>query len=829
MARLFDGDDDRIDAALGPANSTLNGAFTFALCIRPDSSSYGGLINTTGGNDWAIWQDGTTLWMFTGSGPERSFGSALTIGDWHLVLISKASGAQTPRAHVYNIDTDTWAHINGSGTLVDDSASAGRNWVIGREDFVGATFDGAIAAIGMYGSTTSDGVAETMKTWAAWKAASPAIAWDFRTIPLVDEGSAGTANQTSITGTTADTPPAGFFSNDVQLTDVDFAGAGTLDVTVSPHRGLTAALLGEGSLAASLSALRNLSASMAGEGTMSVALTVETPVPPIDPRRIQVRETPRLAEHIIVTAPSGKPFRWSEDELEAANVPANSQHSSTAPGGHASWSATLPRKPGVDYGDMEPLSDVQILDASGDTVWNGRLTEIPKISGDQMAVTPAATGYQAALEDVQGINWLGVDPRSSEWAGPSTGRQLQILTAGVSFATEGAEAEIAADVDQGISHSFADFPGTPIRQEAWYKAIAPIDRVFYILSTTNVTPQPEWETRAYILNRDYAYTVVQGGTNHNGNPTTVSVFVATSDQDSRYALFVSAYSGTFSGRAPQMLRWHNVAVFGRHGINRRPSALGTPGLLASDIITYNILHWANGITPRNVVQSDFVIPVSVIPDTTVAGIITDSNKYQLWNWAVWGKSFDYAPPGQLGRRWKARVGPSQLRETGKSLKRVRNGVIVSFTDVDGTQKSVGPPGSTADVIDAALLDTDPLNPANMAGERIWESISMRDYGTVGSATRTGVEYLRQLRQLDRSGEAVIVGWIEDPSGRRYPHTAVEADDEVEFVDSNDPSPRLVVDAQHNRAARETQITLDAPRDAMEAIVDRMQIVVQGVV
>lgn len=118
MARLFDGDDDRIVYYLGAANTAINTAWSIAICCKPNSTSYGGLINTTGGEDWAIWIDSGTVWVFgSGGGSGRSFsGYSVTTADWQHLIVSKAAGTATPRLHAYNLGTETWTHTDGSVT-----------------------------------------------------------------------------------------------------------------------------------------------------------------------------------------------------------------------------------------------------------------------------------------------------------------------------------------------------------------------------------------------------------------------------------------------------------------------------------------------------------------------------------------------------------------------------------------------------------------------------------------------------------------------------------------------------------------------------------------
>ena len=112
-----------------------------------------------------------------------------------------------------------------------------------------------------------------------------------------------------------------------------------------------------------------------------------------------MRDRAPLRLTVDVETPGGKHYRWAEDELEPERVFSGLQFSSTIPGGFETLSLTLPRKPTVDYDDLEPLSTITVRDAGGQIVGQYRLEATPRTSGEQMAFTPSAVGWQAHLED----------------------------------------------------------------------------------------------------------------------------------------------------------------------------------------------------------------------------------------------------------------------------------------------------------------------------------------------------------------------------------------------------------------------------------------------
>lgn len=534
---------------------------------------------------------------------------------------------------------------------------------------------------------------------------------------------------------------------------------------------------------------------------------------------MRVRETPRLGYSIMAKTPSGKLFRWAADELRPENRPTGVTHGSGMPGGYQTLGASLPRKPNVDYSDLDELTELEVLDAAGDTVWSGYLERAASVSGDRLEVTPDAVGWQAYLEDVQGINWLGVDPRTSEWGEAPPWRRLDLEEWGPIIGPSSADLDgFMLEIDE--MHQ-ASSVGTIA--EAHYTAVGIIGYVE--VQFTGVLAgawRAELRTTALDSSSGQNQTVVTGTT----SPQTIS---RTGNGSNRRAYLLWRYNAAHDGRGP----WKATArplVVGTHGLPLHSAIGGGQGLLASDVIRYALTRWAPLLKhdDDSIMRSDFVIPVSVEEDTTVRGIIESVDKYQLWDWACWGKRFYYQPQGANAKRWKARVGPSNLQEAGKDARRVLNAVRVRFTDVDGTQRTVGPPGGGDQVESEQLIDRDPLNKATLAGRKRWHVLRLRSTSTTAAAIEAGRRYMQMMQQADRSGTATITGYIANHVGILYPHTSVRAGDVIEFVDARDRSARRISDVQHSHDTRESIVTLDAPPEGWEAILERLDAVLEGV-
>lgn len=542
----------------------------------------------------------------------------------------------------------------------------------------------------------------------------------------------------------------------------------------------------------------------------------------------RIQELPRLGTAIYARTPSGRRYRWGEDEPDPENRPTGTLFGSGMPGGDQQLQVSLPRKSDVDYADLDRFTEIEVEDAAGDKVWSGYLERAARVSGDRLEVSPDAIGWQGYLEDEQGINLLGIDPRLSQWGELWLSRKIGLGGAGYG----------PFSGPQGHDHNtlllsidrLAQAGGVGAIAGMAYTAPSPIGRVE--MEAAGYNKDMVGDNWRYVLRTT---TSDDGGTGNTDDekttpPTAGTTFTVEPTNQPRFASFFIHHTDAWTGDGPWQMNFRPLVV-GDHNISLHDAIGGGQGLLASDVIAYALTKWAPQLhhSPDTIMQSDFVIPVVVEEDTTVRGIIESVDKFQVWDWACWGKTFHYRPQGVGARRWKARVGPSNLQEAGKDVQRLVNGVRVRFTDVDGTQKTVGPTGGGDQVESDYLIDPDPLNEANQARRRRWHVVRMRSYGTVSSAIETGRRYMEMLKRADRSGTATITGFIANHAGVLYPHTSIRAGDYIEFIDASDRSPRRISDVQHNRDARESTVTLDAPPEGLDAILERLDIVLEGVV
>lgn len=552
---------------------------------------------------------------------------------------------------------------------------------------------------------------------------------------------------------------------------------------------------------------------------------------------MRVREKPPTRLHLEATTPNGRHYRWGQDEPRAHRVPGDISFSTTMPGGFDQLDVTLPRKPSIDYSDLERLSTVRVLGAGGAVRGEFRLQSTPRTSGDQMSVSPGCVGWQAHLEDDKSASEVYVDGDLNNWGGMSTQRKLDVVTGNLAPN----DASVTSDETSGSPSLETGFDGDggsiwPIA-DGWYDA-GPGNRIGSIYyawkkasSVSNADTNNHWLVRA--STDDLETSTDATSELRAAGPGTGTLTATGGNKRFGEVQFYYASSPLTSG-VHYSIFWTCLGVFGDHGLTKQGTASATQaqGFFASDVIAHALGKWCPllsfttaGSDP-SVQATGFVIPQLVFKDaTTAAEIIAQANRFELNDWAVWeGKTFYLNPRNARGRKWRARVAPSQLSETGPSLDRSWNGVIVSFQDPSGSTKTVGPTGSLADSTDAALFDSDPSIPANQLGIKRYTLIDMGIVSTIAGATEVGRRFLEETKLLDTSGQAELVGTVVDDRGVERPASAVRAGDQISMIDAADSSYRRIVKTSYADSTRTNTIDLDAPPEGQDALLERLGVV-----
>lgn len=568
------------------------------------------------------------------------------------------------------------------------------------------------------------------------------------------------------------------------------------------------------------------------------------------PPQLQVREHMPMDIMVLVTSPGGKTYDWTESGGQAGQVLEEMSDSGSVPGGNKDWSATLPRKSGIDYSDMKRGSRVEVSGTGQLPLGVYRLTRAPQISGDKISVTPAAQGYEGHLVDDTTAQEIFIDADQTAFGEPSARRRAS-FAAGNKINQNGQVSLLPAGSPDpvnprsysqvpAISHSWSEInqaAGQRDAAESWYSSNGiPLGQVrLDFLNVRGLTPgDVTWNNLVTAAETDY------GG--QEGHPSEIlKDFDATSTVGAvltvgpdRYFISLEDYFGsTLEGaKGSWETQWRNIRILGRHGL----PVYGTwpaIGLIDSDVIAYVLQRWAPEIhfttgTNGTIKPGSFLIPDLKFKEPTTAGeMIQQVTRFEIPEWGVWpgqfGPTFYKNPRGQRegSKRWRVRARDVEFEDTGQQLDQVYNGAVMQGQASDGTTIFIGPPGSGLRYTSERLIDRDPQNPANEAGIKHYKPLPMKGVATIEGMEESGEEWLKQNKLLDGAGKLTITGYVEDDKGKRWPYYCVEAGDEIEVIGSSIPGYRYIVNADRTRSSRSVSIDIDAPPDAYEAMMERL--------
>lgn len=532
-----------------------------------------------------------------------------------------------------------------------------------------------------------------------------------------------------------------------------------------------------------------------------------------------VRESPPLRLHVTATTPDDQHRRWGFDEPDGAYIPGGLRFSSTMPGGFESMDCQLRRQPGRDWPDLERLSTLRVLGAGGDIAGEYRLERAPASTGDTISIDPSAVGWQAELEDNKTAVIIYRDIDLSRWTGMSVQRKIGLLPT-----TSIADAAVEPDATTGNPGLKVALTGQWSRYtvcEGLYDARgARIARIWYAWKRAEtIDPaDPSWAWFVTAANSDTDPTYEQTSNLRAAGPGTGQLVCGT---PRRFAGVQLGNTGAVTGDdgVEYPVWFTTLAVYGNHQVPIR-GAEPDAGVYASDVIRDIITRFTD-LTPQ-ITDSSFIIPQLAFPEpTTPAEMIRQASRFELADWGVWeNRTFRWNPARTPNRNWRTRTRPAQLSETGPQIDRVWNSIMVQFQDTDGSNRTVGPPGSGADIETPDLRDDDPENPANKAGIIRRDLLSMGT-STAAGATRVGQVFLDEARQLDHSGQAQAVGHIEDDRGVIHPAWRMRAGDTLSIIDAADPTPRRIVKADYSHDNRTCSVDLDAPPEGLDALLERL--------
>lgn len=542
------------------------------------------------------------------------------------------------------------------------------------------------------------------------------------------------------------------------------------------------------------------------------------------------RDLDRLA--MVVERPGRVLKRWADDEPDVENIPIDLQVSSSIPGGDADLNCALLRDFAYRHPDLRNLNRVRVLGPGADKAWGGFLTKTPQTATQ---VSPAAVGDVGRLKGDPSLRMIPVDRDPSHWTGPPNARRIFLINSSLPHKQD--PEVVAANSGQALKLEITDGWQAPFqpRCEAWYDAGQGlvVKRVY-----CNFAGDPN---TAFILEALARF-------DEDGEPfeSTGDVYGAASGlldfspaADYQWMSLSWRYNATPAGVEGGVYRCDltNLAVYGGDVAPVANPNGGPPGVLGQDVLEAILQKAGNGIELDPASSTDdFVIPhLAWLDAVTAEQAILDTNRYFRNLWGVYDGKLRWAPPESFGRLWHIRRDEgADPQFNGPDSDQEYNGVMVRYDDaLTGTRRIVGPPQSgyvgTSGLSTEGLADQDPFLAVNEWNERRWAVLDAGLTSEAG-AIRLGELFLAGLRARVTSGSIEIASWqVFDATGARYPAWAPSAGDRLVVDDEANSAERLIVEASYSHSSKRSSLTLDSPPDALEAMQERLQVVLVGVV
>lgn len=533
--------------------------------------------------------------------------------------------------------------------------------------------------------------------------------------------------------------------------------------------------------------------------------------------------------------------RWGADENVVGNVPKGLGFTTSDPGGFKDCTLSLAREIDKTWPDLSLLRALRIYGTGNRTAWEGRLQEIPRHHADDTSIAPGAVGHIARLDDDPSFAEIYLDADLTKWGDPSTARRVQMLGAGYSFA--GVEVHDGFQ-DSGtngpaILFAFNDYGAATDLGEAWYYGGGvPLAKVLY----DYIIPKAGGDmvnqgTRLWACENDQAAGAV-GGTVHSA-AAAPGQEAAGGTALTKYFLAQSYYLGAFTGASTgDTFGVAYPKVLGRHGLPVR-GAWPAVGLYGSDVIADIVSRCASDLnfttgTGGSIAESTFAIPHLVFAEGVKGSdAVLGVNAYHQRSWGVYeDKTFFWRPATSYRKRWRIRRSKGHgVDLLGPQAEDAINGVVCTFTDPAGVTRVVGPPGCpTAYATSDTLADTSLTNPVNRAGiERKWAELKLGFVTTTAGAIAVAAAYLAdKLANAQARGSVVVAGLVEDDeTGTLYPAWAMRAGDSA-IVTDGDNIERGIIETSYDHDSRTCTCNLDATPHKVEALMERMGLVLVGV-
>lgn len=535
-----------------------------------------------------------------------------------------------------------------------------------------------------------------------------------------------------------------------------------------------------------------------------------------------------------VELPDGQFVRWGPDERDAIDVPQDLEFGTGIPGGFSDLGCSLLRRIDLDYPDLVEYATVRVLGPGRETVWEGRFARFPRQHGQTFTVQPGAEGEVAHLRDDETFHEVYADRDLPRWREPSVQRRLDHNTASrtVQGHETGHDETNGAALLLPIRGAWAS-PTTPIIEPTYDAGPGlTVGAIYY--DFTGPSSGASWDLVIGTVSTD-AWAATDLSADLISGLTGSGYITPTADY--RYAVLQLRNTATPGGADAAESLWaiRGLTVYGNHGLTRRGDDPG--GFYASDLVADIVRRTAPRLTystgDGGSIQTNTTLIEHLVfaEPTTGEQALRQVTDFTLSEWGVYeNREFFWRTPDEDRCCWQARLDQAARPSLdGPSGVDRPNGVMVSYSDFAGVAHLVGPPGSDAETTSSDLEDSDPQNPATLAGVRKWPVLSVGEMSEDRAIDLGRVWLTERITLAQRRGEVELTGMVDHPTAGKRPVWAIRAGDHIQFTDANNNVKRRIIETRYSHETRTIRLTLDNSAFRADAIIGRLAAALTGAV
>jgi len=561
-------------------------------------------------------------------------------------------------------------------------------------------------------------------------------------------------------------------------------------------------------------------------------------IPPIPAARVMSEP---VDDRIYVEAESasGRRTRWADDDPDASGIPVGIEVHDTSPGGFADSNWGFVRDPRRDWPDLDLIDKVKVYGRTaplGRSLFEGQQEQFPSEIGESFSIGNQAIGRQRLLA-AKPYRELIADRDPAGWGAMSLPRRGVVNANGwvidsdYQASTEGGGIRFDGSAEKAI-------PALSVA-EMHYALPAGVRAAKVGYKGTEANTSSVQEPLLFGSDTDAFSAVTTDPLTLDDTVRTVELATAR-----RYlsllAISLAGHTPLSAGVAFRRT-YEKVGIYGDHGLALRDVAGDLPGVYGHDAIAHVVapsgLKYTTG--PNGTIRDN---PSFVIPQLAWLGsghkrwgAIEEINAWFLWRPEVWeNDTFWWQPWDADALTWKARIqGGAHWSPAGRQASTLFNGVVVSYTDHAGIERTAGPIGSGCDDESELLQNTDPSNPLNSHGEQRWEELNVGyplTPGPTGSAIQLGYVWMVDHSRPQRSGTLTVrplgeghIPQLEHPTIGAVPIWAARSGDYIDLVDFPDPEPFKVLDRKYTHESKTAVFVLDTASTALSAILARLEV------